>query len=80
MRVDVAVPESSVFSMSAEVGMTVFDISREKTDYRALIAKEPAGESRNRLVKVEGLRRLAVGMEPRLDAAFRALMLEEPVT
>lgn len=80
LRLEVAVPESSVFSMSAEVGLTVFDISREKTDYRALIANEPPGEGRNRLVKVEGLRRLAVGMEPRLDAAFRALVLEESVT
>lgn len=80
LRPDAAVPESGVFSMSAEVGMTVYEISRDTTDYRALIAKEPAGVGRNRLVKVEGLRRLAVGMEPRLDAAFRALMHEEPVT
>lgn len=76
LRPEVAIPHSTVFSISAEVGVTVHTISQDRTDYRAAIAKESPGARRNDLVRLEGLRRLAAGMEPRLQGAFEALLTD----
>jgi hypothetical protein len=74
LRPEVVIPHSAVFSIAAELGMTVHAISQDRTDYRSAIAAEKPGPRRNDLVRIEGLRRLAAGMEPRLQVAFEALV------
>jgi hypothetical protein len=68
--------ENEIYARLKSTGMDIADLVRDKTDYKALIAK--AGDTAEKLALAHKLatRRLAHGVLPELDACFAALALE----
>lgn len=68
--------ENEIYARLKSTGMDIGELVRDKTDYKALIAK--AGDSAEKLALAQKLatRRLAHGVQPELDACFAALSLE----
>lgn len=68
--------ENEIYARLKSTGMDIAELVRDKTDYKALIAK--AGDSAEKLALAQKLatRRLAHGVLPELDACFAALHLE----
>lgn len=69
-----AIPKSDAFPVAAEIGTTLFAISRDKTDYKAGLADLTDREEQVHRTRLIGLKRKAVSLEPKLNAAFDALM------
>jgi len=68
--------ENEIYARLKSTGMDIAELVRDKTEYKALIAK--AGDSAEKLALAQKLatRRLAHGVLPELDACFAALHLE----
>jgi hypothetical protein len=68
--------ENEIYGRLKTTGMDIAELVRDKTDYKALIAK--AGDAAEKLALAHKLatRRLALGVQPELDACFAALALE----
>jgi aminoglycoside N3'-acetyltransferase len=68
--------ENEIYGRLKSTGMDIAELVRDQTDYKALIAK--AGDSSEKLALAHKLatRRLALGVQPELDACFAALALE----
>ena len=68
--------ENEIYARLKSTGMDIAELVRDKTEYKALIAK--AGDSAEKLALAQKLatRRLAHGVLPELDACFAALLRE----
>jgi len=66
-----------VKGMRSEVDLA--SLSRDRTDYKALIVQAPDAAEKLALAQALATRRLACGVVPELDACFAALALE-PIT
>jgi len=80
-RLDMAasIPKSDAFPAAAALGTTVYAINADETDYKAGLAEI---SNRNEAVlrtKLIGLKRRATSLNPKLDAAFAAVMREKTV-
>ncbi len=71
---DALIPRNDVFTLAAAAGRTVHDIATDGVDYRAQLIAAPTASEKDRLVRLVGLKRKALSIEPRLDQAFNALM------
>lgn len=68
------VPKNDVFALAAAAGRTIHDIAIDGVDYKAQLASATTETEKDRLVKLVGLKRKALSIEPVLDQAFNALM------
>jgi hypothetical protein len=68
------VPKSDVFALAAAAGRTIHDIAIDGVDYKAQLIAAATDAEKERLVKLVGLKRKALSIEPVLDCAFNALM------
>jgi hypothetical protein len=68
--------ENEIFARLKSTGMDVGELVRDKTDYKALIAKARDSAEKLALAHKLATRRLAHGVLPELDACFAALALE----
>jgi ribosomal protein L12E/L44/L45/RPP1/RPP2 len=79
LDVDALIPESDIFSIAAEAGVTIDEIARNGIDYKAQLSSAETDADKLRLVKLVGLKRKALSINPQLDRAFDALMAGVPV-
>jgi hypothetical protein len=68
------IPKNDVFALAAAAGRTIHDIAIDGVDYKAQLADATSDAEKDRLVKLVGLKRKALSIEPVLDQAFNALM------
>jgi hypothetical protein len=68
--------ENEIYARLKSTGMDVGELVRDKTDYKALIAKAADSAEKLALAHKLATRRLAHGVLPELDACFAALALE----
>ncbi|MBN3786094.1 hypothetical protein G3N94_04185 [Burkholderia sp. Ac-20353] len=68
------VPKNDVFTLAAAAGRTIHDIAIDGVDYKAQLVDAATDPEKDRLVKLVGLKRKALSIEPVLDHAFNALM------
>ncbi|MGU7843930.1 StbB family protein [Burkholderia sp. AW33-5] len=71
---DALVPKNDVFTLAAAAGRTIHDIATDGVDYKAQLAGAANDAEKDRLVKLVGLKRKALSIEPLLDLAFSALL------
>ncbi|MCG5076306.1 StbB family protein [Paraburkholderia silviterrae] len=71
---DALVPKNDVFTLAAAAGRTIHDIATDGVDYKAQLIDAPTASEKDRLVRLVGLKRKALSIEPLLDQAFNALM------
>ncbi|CAB3772099.1 StbB family protein [Paraburkholderia humisilvae] len=71
---DAALPRNDVFTLAAAAGRTIHDIAIDGVDYKAQLVDAGTDAEKERLVKLVGLKRKALSIEPVLDHAFNALM------
>jgi hypothetical protein len=67
-------PRNDVFTLAAATGRTIHDIATDGVDYKAQLIDAETASEKDRLVKLVGLKRKALSIEPMLDQAFNALM------
>lgn len=68
--------ENEIYARLKNTGMGISEWVRDKTDYKALIAKAEDSAGKLALAHKLATRRLAHGVLPELDACFAALALE----
>ncbi len=71
---DALVPKNDVFTLAAATGRTIHDIAIDGVDYKAQLVEATTNAEKDRIVKLVGLKRKALSIEPLLDHAFDALM------
>ena len=71
---DALIPKNDVFALAAATGRTIHDIANDGIDYKAQLAAATTESEKDRLVRLVGLKRKALSIEPVLDQAFNALM------
>ncbi|WP_293042067.1 StbB family protein [Paraburkholderia sp.] len=71
---DALVPKNDVFALAAAAGRTIHDIANDGIDYKAQLAAATTESEKDRLVRLVGLKRKALSIEPVLDQAFNSLM------
>jgi hypothetical protein len=72
---DALVPKNDVFTLAAAAGRTIHDIAIDGVDYKVQLVDAATEAEKERLVKLVGLKRKALSIEPVLDHAFNALMV-----
>jgi hypothetical protein len=70
---DALMPKNDVFTLAAAAGRTIHDIATDGVDYKAQLVDAATASEKDRLVKLVGLKRKALSIEPVLDHAFNAL-------
>lgn len=68
---------NEIYERLKGTGTTVAELTRDKTDYKALIAKAKGTEEKLALAQKLATRRLASGVLPELDVCFAALGLPQ---
>ncbi|MGU7843956.1 StbB family protein [Burkholderia sp. AW33-5] len=74
LNYDALVPKNDVFTRAAAAGRTIHDIATDGVDYKAQLVDAANDAEKDRLVKLVGLKRKALSIEPLLDLAFYALL------
>lgn len=70
---DAVIYTNEVFELLKGVGKSLGDVSKDQTDYRALVRLATDEREKARAVKMLALKRLAVTANSNLDAAFAAI-------
>ncbi|MEX3968146.1 StbB family protein [Paraburkholderia sp. EG286B] len=68
------IPKNDVFTHAAAAGRTIHDIATDGVDYKAQLIETTTASEKDRLVRLVGLKRKALSIQPLLDQAFNALM------
>ncbi|CAD6550001.1 hypothetical protein LMG27952_04951 [Paraburkholderia hiiakae] len=71
---DALIPKNDVFTLAAAAGRTIHDIATDGVDYKVQLIDAASASEKDRLVRLVGLKRKALSIEPLLDRAFTALM------
>ena len=70
-----ALSENEIYQRVKHDGRSISDLAKDKTDYKALIAKTKDPDEKLALADKLAIKRLAIGVLPELDACFAALNL-----